>query len=1053
MNVPTLQDFDNYFNELHGHAPYDWQRRLARKVIAGSWPDIIDLPTGSGKTACLDISIFALAYQSTMLVKERTAPRRIFFCVNRRVIVDEAYQRAKKIAQAIWEAERESGRSKPVLQLIASALRTISGISDQEIPPLDVLELRGGIYRDNRWARSVTQPTIVCTTIDQLGSRLLFRGYGVSSGAAPIQAALIAYDSLVLLDEAHISRPFLQSLQWVEQYLNPDKWAEQSIGVSRMRVVPMTATPPQGTNTNDVLQLKNADRQNKGLNERLVCNKLANLKSVDNVVDAAVAVAKNSPEGQPTAIGVIVNRVATAKEIYRKIREQHSETVVELVIGSMRPLDRDLQTNRLQSLVGPDRPKKTGQTSFVVATQCLEVGADYDFDVLITECASLDSLRQRFGRLNRGGRPIPAKAVILIDEKQVKEESKLDDKKPLDPIYGNALPRTWNWLWEYAEATTTETEPTSSEDSQPKKRKRKPAGKPTESRSVNFGINAFNRLLEEHSDDGRIPETLLSPSSKLDTPVMLPAYIDLWCQTNPQPLPDPDVSLFIHGLQEGGRDVQVCWRADFIEDDAMTFKHWLDVVSLLPPTAAECMSVPIGRFKRWLLDEHRIADDETDLLITNQQNDSENGRLRTPCVLWKGVSESTLLKNVRDLYPGCTVVLPSSAQGWEELGHIPEPNQPTEVGVAEKTKPESDLSSYHEIESADHSHLDVAEPAFLQAKDRAVVRLHPVLKFLRQKVPAAQNVLDRLADDESPPSTPELRQLCSEVMREFLNDIDIHDVSDVQWEFYPDRRGLVITTRRRLDRVTEWYLPSLDDGEDQPTQTLRQNPVLLSNHTAHVVAEMDATLQRLPFPALDEVYRIAAELHDWGKADERFQALLRRTDRSDAWLFTSITSRLLAKSDSMPQTRNEREASRIRAGLPKGFRHEMLSLQLAEKSSNFPDDPLLLELILHLIAAHHGYARPFAPVVIDDDPPEVFIENVNITTADRLAFPPHRLDSGITERFWILTKRYGWWGLAYLEAVIRLADQQASAKECDGQYDDQAQEVERNELKAPEVAP
>jgi CRISPR-associated endonuclease/helicase Cas3 len=87
---------------------------------------------------------------------------------------------------------------------------------------------------------------------------------------------------------------------------------------------------------------------------------------------------------------------------------------------------------------------------------------------------------------------------------------------------------------------------------------------------------------------------------------------------------------------------------------------------------------------------------------------------------------------------------------------------------------------------------------------------------------------------------------------------------------------------------------------------------------------------------------------------------------------------------------------------------------------------------LHLIAAHHGYARPFAPVVIDTECPEVTVAGVTLSTEQRQACPPHRIDSGIAERFWDLTRCYGWWGLAYLEAVLRLADQQASADEDQG---------------------
>jgi CRISPR-associated endonuclease/helicase Cas3 len=249
----------------------------------------------------------------------------------------------------------------------------------------------------------------------------------------------------------------------------------------------------------------------------------------------------------------------------------------------------------------------------------------------------------------------------------------------------------------------------------------------------------------------------------------------------------------------------------------------------------------------------------------------------------------------------------------------------------------------------------------------------------------------------------------------------------LQRESYPDDRGIVFTSRRRLHRAKDWYLwlPAIDDGEDDRSRTTRRDAVTLTDHTQHVRdwAERVCTLLRLN--DYSDAILTAAHWHDIGKGDERFQAMLRRVDRT----FASMFSDPIAKSDSQPQTARDRKRARDRAGLPDGFRHELLSMQLAEH-----DDPDAQrerrDLILHLIASHHGYARPFAPVVIDNEHPQINVNGIAITHVQRIAMcPPHRMDSGVGERFWRLTRCHGWWGLAYLEVVLRLADQQASACE------------------------
>src|SRR5262249_17411066 len=154
------------------------------------------------------------------------------------------------------------------------------------------------------------------------------------------------------------------------------------------------------------------------------------------------------------------------------------------------PLDRDkLLKKELKPLLSnaEGTPPK-----FVIGTQCLECGADFDFHALVTECASLDALRQRFGRLNRVANRPNAKAIIVIRGDQVEDTSD-------DPVYGASLASTWKWLKSKATDDV-----------------------------FDFGVSAV-RATTEGAD--LVP--LNAPTE--DAPVLFPAHLDSWVQTNPKP--------------------------------------------------------------------------------------------------------------------------------------------------------------------------------------------------------------------------------------------------------------------------------------------------------------------------------------------------------------------------------------------------------------------------------------------------------------------------------------------------------------------------------------
>lgn len=925
------REFGQYFREVNqGRDPFPWQERLAAQVCVGEWPDVIDLPTASGKTACIDIALFALACR-------RGAARRIFFVVDRRVVVSEASQRAVRIAGALEQSLDAAPGS--VSGRVAQQLRELAGGGDAK--PLATCELRGGIYRDESWVRTPLQPMVVASTVDQVGSRLLFRGYGVSENAWPIHAGLVGNDSLILLDEAHCSRVFAETLRSAARYRGAD-WADEPVPVG-FRTVEMTATPSAAGRT--VFRIGDSDKEEKYLGPRLFARKPAKLvvsknrpkeldKLATSLFDEALTLSKGP---QVRRVAVIVNRIATARKVYELLNAGGERA--ELMIGRMRPYDRDKLLGRLEDLKSGTKRSAGGATRFVVATQCLEVGADLDFDGLVTECASMDALQQRFGRLNRLGQfDGESCGVIVIGSGQV-------DVKQRDPVYGEALARTWEWL-----------------------------------NVVDGGSGALNMGIEARESEPLTVAQLFAGLEEKEKatlrmesamgPLLLPAHMDALAQTNPKPACEPDIALFLHGRREGEPDVQVVWRADLNNGNA---GHWADIVSLCPPVSSEAMQVPISAFQRWFDSE---IQDETDSDIegvggTDVEEAEASGAARV-VLRWRG-DKSEVVRSSKKVRPGDTLVLPASVGGFDELGHKP----------------------------AD-ARTDIGDLARLIARRRLTIRLHPDVW------PGSEAISPRIIEED-------IAAITDEELAAVDPDLKILLLEARGWrrglkkpEGYPDRDNAFVVTGRGVSAGE-------DAGSDEPSQSPE---VDLERHLDDVAKAVGAYRELLG--AKTEEYVWAAGFHDWGKADIRFQALLRGGDMMAA----RFAPKPLAKSEWIPMSPAERKARRERTGLPDGFRHEMVSLLFAERMI----DGAEREMGRHLIATHHGYARPLAPVVFDTSGEPVSYAGVTLTVQEQRDHAAYRLDSGVADRFWRLTRRYGWWGLAWYEALFRLADWEASGQ-------------------------
>lgn len=1028
----TSFDPDRGFDLEDGHVPFRWQRRLAERVVEQGWPEVLDLPTASGKTATLEIAVFALAAQANVGPGERTAPRRIFFVVDRRVVVDQAYERSRAIASALSYALDETSVPRSV-RTVAERLQVMAG---KGVSPLGHERLRGGVPRRNAWTRSPSQPAIIACTVDQIGSRLLFRNYDGSPRTASIDAGLVGNDALILLDEAHCARPFHETMEGVRRYR---EWGERTPH-SPFHFVTLSATPDvvgMKDTSIDAFRLTPEERQaDEVLAKRLDASKPAALTVARKarvprgggwreIADAREKLARNLAShavsflrtGEKRRIAVMVNRVATARQVRDRIRTALQESMgssedrsssdpsagsdsnadelpcdLVLMTGRMRPLDRDALVDEWgPRLAAGTDPGDQARPVIVVSTQSLEVGADFDFDALVTEAASLDALRQRFGRLDRFGQVGSPSGVVVVARYQEKNSED-------DPIYGPSLAATWQWLRDEAAMADPDLE-------------RWPDLNDGEVEAVvDFGIEALDRQLDEaDAQDLQAPVT--------HAPVLLPAHVDRWVQTSPVPSPDPDPAVFLHGGRDVSPQVNLLWRRDL--DGTADEEDLIAALSLCPPSTVESLPVSLGWARRWLHGEDAVPQEESDVEGTGGSERSPYGEAKgRRVVLWRGRLASEVSSDPDEIRPGDYVVVPGRFLG--AFGSLLR------------------WSSEHELVA------DLGDRAQLEARGRPVLRLTAeTIRHWSDVVPrgdlrrdlveyvegSAEEIdsdglrahLERVRERLTSPAelTPTDRWLPA-VLSVLLSspfEINVHPAARV---------GGIILRGTEIPRFYEDGDEILDEDEAD-RRSGAPSSVPLRSHLEGVEDTVQALCDRCAIrPSVRADLALAGRLHDVGKADVRFQAVL----RGDGLRRRLEEHEVLAKSPRFPTSGRAYRRLANRAGLPDGFRHELVSTRLAESDSDLLERANDPDLVLHLVASHHGRCRPFAPGIADQMPVEVRWEMDGHTleaTSDTGGM--ERLGNGVAERFWTLVRRYGWWGLAYLEALLRKADHHRSAVE------------------------
>lgn len=1028
--------------------PYRWQCRLMLYVARhGRWPDRIVAPTAAGKTSVIDIHVFlnamaglqhqadtepdlrgtdGIAYADALeQVPLHRIPRRLVLTVNRRSLVDDQYEEAVALERVIMTGtENGSDESATVLEEFRHGLRLRAGIgvSGQitgDGAPLRVVELRGGLAstpESREWRYYPQTCTVVCATPDMFGSRLLFRGYGISRTMRSLEAGLLAYDTVLVADEAHLSRQLVVTARQVQRIESMADCDSVRTALTPLQVVETTATPAAADDSETCLESVGIEESDFGVDESLgrrLCTPkwafvdrtaTAQRQLLQAIVDRCVALVQENTayegEREGRVVGCILNTVGAAEVVHKallKALKKVTARPVEAFVGPMRPYDKQSILAKLYGVSAGGDPDEA--PCCVIGTQTLEVGVDVDFADLVTELAPGASLVQRAGRVNRRGLRPEARVYVygLSDDASSTEwnkacgpydrESYAETAAWLDTLPGGAESGLDICAWSVLQGTL--------------------AGNTVPGEQARRIL--YQRLEPWDAENLSCTDEKLCGDVHIEELQQTPSDLDLWLRDALNDDDMPGIGVVVRDLP---RDTAVA----------------ANLLELAPPMDAEVFPVRSwsqlsGRTRSLL--EYLQADGPVDTCPDSggRSDDAVCECHPRRAFLYRAsepegrrVTELTTSSEpgVGSLQSGDVVIVDSYAKLFSDA--------PMHLYAPDKDKGDCAPDVYDKC-----------------SRGIGIIRVdmladNPTSNLLRDKLAELAELRDQFeaVAEESSAQSGALRQDIDRVARSLL---DLHhphdsrladgthhalvDILDDAGEYDTQTKKGVPLGRRKYHDL--WVVVRFEDslvGDEASQEISGDKTILLDGANGHQrhVADRARALGELTGldPVLTESLHIAGLHHDDGKRDERFQRLLRRGQsrgNGEFWAKSVFTS--------WRAERSFRERNYLR-----GWRHEQRSVAeyaAAVEASGFASDERMVddELVERLIGTSHGHGR----AVFAHGSEFLIPAAAGQVDARVMAWARRLFDEGEWESLMDRTnRRYGYWGASYLEAILRAAD-------------------------------